>query len=69
MFIAIYKDPQEMPRAWARSIDRIQAEAYAYVELQEYKDEKRTVGDPLADATFTLEIWRSSPDTLEVVTD
>ena len=56
IYLAMYKDPQGMPRAFGRSSDRIQAEAAAKLELEAYRDEKRAVGDPLADATFMLEV-------------
>jgi hypothetical protein len=59
-YVAIYKDSQGMPRAWARSNDRIQAEAAAKLELEAYRDEKAALGDPLATDTFTLEIAEES---------
>jgi hypothetical protein len=54
--VAMYKDSQGMPRAWAISIDRIQAEASAKLELEAYQNEKTALGDPLAIDTFTLEV-------------
>lgn len=55
-WIATYKDSSGMPRAWSVSVDRIQAEASAKIELEAYRDEKSALGDPLATDTYTLEV-------------
>jgi hypothetical protein len=55
-FLAIYNDPQGMPRAWGIGSTKLMAVAAAREQLLDYRDEKRAVGDPLADAEFTCTI-------------
>jgi hypothetical protein len=55
-YIAIYKDPDGLPRCWAAAKARQQAINKAGLELDEYRKEKRANGDPLAYANFTIEI-------------
>jgi hypothetical protein len=45
-----------MPRAYGKSASEIDATAIAQIELDAYRDEKRKLGDPLADAAFTLKM-------------
>lgn len=54
--LAYFADPQGMPRAWGKSATEADAVAIAQIELDTYRDAKRIVGDPLADATFTLRV-------------
>lgn len=56
MFIAMFCDPQGLPRAWGKSTTEEDAVAVAQIELWAYRDKKRGVGDPLADAEFTLKV-------------
>jgi hypothetical protein len=55
-FLAYFSDPQGLPRAFGKSTSKEDATAIAQIELDAYRDEKRVVGDPLADAKFTLTI-------------
>jgi hypothetical protein len=48
-------DPDGVPRAWGQSADRGAAETEAARQLEAYRARKREVGDPLADADYTLE--------------
>lgn len=53
-YLAYFSDPQGMPRAFGKSPSEEDAIAIAQIELEAYRDEKRVVGDPLADAKFLL---------------
>lgn len=55
-FIAIYKDPDGIPRAWGIGSSKLLAAGAAHRALCDYRDEKRAVSDPLANAEFTCEI-------------
>ena len=55
-FIAIYKDPDGIPRAWGIGSNKDLAGRAALIELEEYREGKRALGDPLGRATFTCEI-------------
>lgn len=48
MYLAMYLDPQGLPRAYGKAPDAIDAQAIAQIELDAYRDAKRAVGDPLA---------------------
>ena len=55
-YLAMLKDPEGIPRAWGRAPGAIEAEAIAKIELEAYRDAKRTGGDHyLATAKYTLE--------------
>jgi len=55
-YLAMFKDPEGIPRAWGRAPGAIEAEALAKIELEAYRDVKRTGGDHyLATANYTLE--------------
>jgi len=60
-YIAFFSDPQGMPRAFGKSPAREDAIAIAQIELEAYRDEKKSVGDPLADARFTLTVKEHPP--------
>ena len=55
-YLAMLKDPEGIPRAWGRAPGAIEAEAIAKIELEAYRNAKRTGGDHyLATAKYTLE--------------
>jgi hypothetical protein len=47
------KDPQGMARAWGMGDTREIASRVAHEQLDAYRAEKRSVGDPLAEAEFS----------------
>ena len=52
----MFKDPEGTPRAWGRAPGTIEAEAIAKIELEAYRNAKRSGGDHyLATAKYTLE--------------
>lgn len=55
-YLAAYSDPAGMIRAWGSATSERAAVQEADTQLKAYRDEKRAVGDPLADAEFTLQV-------------
>lgn len=55
-WIAIYSDPEGMPRAWASGSDKTKVIATADKNLALYRKAKAKLGDPLAYAKFTLKV-------------
>ena len=56
--LVIMKDPQGMTRAWARGDEGMleSIKKYAEQQLAEYREKKRELSDPLADAEYTMHI-------------
>jgi len=57
-FLAMYLDPQGMPRAWGRAATRLVAVARADQELASYRKSKEGVDDEAAKAEYRLKVKR-----------